>query len=110
MKLRMERSKEIVRTVGGFLRSSIRPVYLEDDIPPGFDPLQKIVQRSAKKPKKLELPLTIVSWNILRDYNKQKIREEVQRIIKDYNPSMFLFQEAPASFWEDSAYRELALC
>ena len=107
----MGKYTEIAQTAYGFLRSAFFPVYLLDDVPQSFDPNKNIVKSNRLKNLPDKNQLTIVSWNILRNYDSQNINKSLAEIIEKCNPDILLIQEAPVnmlrnfnSFWEHKMF------
>lgn len=105
---KMGRSQEIAQTVIGFFQATFGPVYRIGDIPEKDDPAKKMVLRNGINEETIGGKLTVVSWNILRNYNREKIKESITKIIEDQNPQLILVQEAPvydeSSFWDDDLF------
>jgi endonuclease/exonuclease/phosphatase family metal-dependent hydrolase len=74
---------------------------------------EKIVLQNKIKSISIKNEMTIISWNILRNYNKQKIEKTLKKIKNDHNPDIILLQEAPvydsSSFWEDHLFSKFNL-
>lgn len=105
---KMGRYKELGQTVTGFFQSTFSPVYRVDDIPEESDPAKRVVLRNGIHEETIDGKITIVSWNILRNYNKDKIRESIKKIMKEQTPHIILVQEAPVdgghNFWDDDLF------
>lgn len=105
---KMGRYKELAQTVTGFFQSAFSPVYRVDDIQEEDDPAKRIILRNGIHEETIDGKLTVISWNILRNYNRDKIRESLTKIMEEQNPSLILIQEAPvydkSAFWEDDLF------
>jgi len=104
----MGKYKEIAQLVVGVTRSTFSPVYLINDLPEGLDPEKRVVLKNGAHKKSINGNLTILSWNILRNYNKQDIKESLAKIFDEESPDIIFIQEAPvyqnSSFWGDELF------
>ncbi len=104
----MGRYKELAQTVSGFLQSTFSPVYSVNNIKKEDDPANRIILDNGIHEEKIDGKLTAVSWNILRNYNQDRIRESLIKIMEEQNPALILVQEAPvydeSAFWDDDVF------
>jgi len=106
----MEKYIELGQTVAGFFRTLFRPVYLAGDAPEHYDSTKRIFLRNERKDRAVNGELTMVSWNILRNYHQEKVRKTLTGILEEQEPGLVLVQEAPvydsSTFWDDDIFRE----
>lgn len=100
----MGRAKEILQMLKNIMRYSLFPVYELDDIASGDNPAKKVQYDHTIAKEELKETLRILSWNILRNYNPEKIHDSLKAIFAQQNPTVIFIQEAPvhetSSFWE----------
>ncbi len=99
---KMGKYQELVQTVTGFFQSTFIPVYRVNDIPEKDNPANKDYLRNRIHQETTNGKLTVLSWNILRNYNGEEIKESFTRIMEEQNPSLILIQEAPV--YDESAF------
>lgn len=91
-----------------FFHSVVRPVYLEEDVPSEFKVEKKSILRTDISLLRAPGSVDIVSWNILRNYSRPKIRKSLEKIIEAHDPNIILLQEVPVYdagfFWDDKLY------
>jgi endonuclease/exonuclease/phosphatase family metal-dependent hydrolase len=91
------------------IRGTIRPQCLMDEVPAEFKAAKHAVRRdtAATAPGK---DIRIISWNILRNYNKGKIRKGISELMKERGADIIFIQEAPVyndgNFWDESIFKE----
>jgi endonuclease/exonuclease/phosphatase family metal-dependent hydrolase len=83
------------------------PVRCEPPEPPP-DPVLRPAGGAAPAPP---AELTLVSWNIHRDYDARGVRSTLARLIAERGPDLLLLQEVPVQvdgpFWEDGTVAPL---
>src|SRR3989344_8268677 len=87
----MEKYIEILKTIFGVLKFSFFPYSSKNLDFESYTPLKCLAKNERTKKKEI----TIISWNILRNYNKDLIHKHISKIIHTTNHDIILLQESP---------------
>ena len=89
------------KTIKNVIKYTLFPVFATNDIPKDLDPTKRSINRNGAN-EILSNELTIASWNILRNYNQDQIKNSLSKIMKEQTPGIILIQESPV--YNDSAF------
>lgn len=106
-KLKQFLIKEAFITGLAFLYGIFHPTYKLDDVPEPDRPTNNSYLVNNLKYQKIRSPLKVVSWNIMRFYNQDKIKNSLEFFIREYDPDIFFIQEA--SVCEDFKFSDLSI-
>jgi len=86
---------EWLLTVLAFCRSVFKPVFKKAELNSEDQPINHSYLENGQSAQPLGKELNILSWNILRGYHLDKIKNSLEKLIEAYAIDIIFIQEAP---------------